>query len=133
MELLASITAKIGNRNYKTECSNGNHHWLADEPLEIGGTDQGPNPYEILLSALSACSSITMKMYADRKEWPMEGSEIVCELVKETPESPYHIRRKITLLGPLEPEQKERLIQIANICPVHKMVSQMTAVETTAG
>lgn len=132
MELIASITAKLGNRDFLTELTNETHQWKADEPFEIGGSNQGPNPYELMLSALSSCSAITMKMYANRKEWPMEGAEIDCELVKADANSPSFIRRKIRILGNLETDQKERLIQIANLCPIHKMLSQNTDIETVA-
>lgn len=133
MELLAAINTHLSNTDYLAESTNETHTWKADEPLEIGGKNQGPNPYELLLSALTSCSAITMKMYANRKEWPMEGAEIQCELVKEDPNAPYSIRRKIKVLGPLDAEQRERLIQIANLCPVHKMLNQNTTIVTIAG
>lgn len=130
MEFLASVQSVLGNQDFKTDNTNETHHWLADEPLEIGGKFLGPNPYELLLSALSSCSAITMKMYANRKEWPMEGAEIECDLVKANPDAPYSIRRRIRVLGPLTEDQTERLIQIANLCPVHKMLNQNTVIET---
>lgn len=130
MELLANVQTLLGNQDYTAANTNETHHWKVDEPLEIGGNNEGPNPYELLLSALSSCSAITMKMYAKRKEWPMEGAEISCELVKSAPDAPYSIRRKIKIIGPLEEDQIERLIQIANLCPVHKMLNQNTFIET---
>ena len=132
MELIASIQADLAKTNFITTVTNDTHTWLADEPLEVGGQDQGPNPYEMLLSALSACSSITMKMYADRKGWPMEGAHVECELLKSTEAMPYSIQRRIALRGPLDDDQKARLIQIADLCPVHRMLSNGLTVSTKA-
>lgn len=132
MEIIAEINAHLGNADFLMSLRNDNHLWQADEPLEIGGTNQAPNPYELFLSSLSACSAITMRMYAKRKEWPLEGVDVNCHLVKDDPGSPYRIVRKIHLSGPLSDEQKSRLIQIADLCPVHKMVSGGTNIQTTA-
>jgi putative redox protein len=123
MEIIAEISAKLGSADFLMTLRNDSHTWHADEPIEIGGTNQGPNPYELMLSSLSSCSAITMKMYANRKEWPLEGVNIQCDLVKDEPNSPNRIVRKIELLGPLDEDQKKRLLQIADLCPVHKMLS----------
>jgi len=132
MEIIAEINANLGSADFLTELKNDTHTWQADEPKEVGGSNLGPNPYELFLSSLSSCSAITMKMYANRKEWPLEGVNVVCKLVKDDPTAPYRIIRKIHLEGPLDEEQKTRLIQIANLCPVHKMVSTGTRIETTS-
>jgi putative redox protein len=130
MEIIAEITAKLGSTDFLMNLSNDIHHWQADEPEELGGKNQGPNPYELLLSSLSACSAITMKMYANRKEWPLEGVEIKCDLVKQDAGSPSWIVRKIEIQGPLDEDQKTRLIQIADLCPVHKMLSSGVKIQT---
>ena len=130
MEILAEITAKLGSSDFLMDLSNDTHHWQADEPEELGGKNLGPNPYELLLSSLSACSAITMKMYANRKEWPLEGVEIKCDLVKQDAGSPSWIVRKIEIQGPLDEDQKIRLIQIADLCPVHKMLSSGVKIQT---
>jgi len=132
MEIIAEINANLGSADFLTELKNDTHTWQADEPKEVGGSNLGPNPYELFLSSLSSCSAITMKMYANRKEWPLECVNVVCKLVKDDPTAPYRIIRKIHLEGPLDEEQKTRLIQIANLCPVHKMVSTGTRIETTS-
>ena len=130
MELIASISASLGSTDFLTKLTNDTHDWMADEPIELGGTNQGPNPYELMLSALSSCSAITMKMYANRKQWPLEGVDIQCDLVKPEPGSASYIQRKISLKGPLDREQTDRLLQIADLCPINKMISNNIAVTT---
>jgi putative redox protein len=130
MELIAEISANLGTTDFLMELTNDTHTWQADEPTEVGGTNQAPNPYELLLSALSSCSAITMKMYANRKSWPLEGVDVQSNLVKDYPAAPYRIVRTIRLIGPLDEEQKTRLIQIADLCPVHKMLTRGTEVHT---
>ena len=130
MEIIAEISAKLGPSDFLMELTNDTHHWKADEPIELGGTYLGPNPYELLLSSLSACSAITMKMYANRKQWPLEGVDIKCDLVKDEPGAPTRIIRKIEISGLLDEDQKARLIQIADLCPVHKMISSGIKIDT---
>jgi len=123
MELIASISASLGSSDFVTNINNDTHTWMADEPLEIGGSNQGPNPYEMMLSALSSCSAITMKMYANRKAWPLQGVDIQCDLVKPELNGTSFIQRKMSLKGPLDMEQTDRLLQIADLSPIHKMLS----------
>jgi putative redox protein len=130
MEIIAEINARLGASDFHMELRNDSHVWYADEPLELGGKNLGPNPYELMLSALSSCSAITMKMYANRKEWPLEGVDVKCDLVKDEPTGPNRIVRQIHLEGPLDDDQKARLLQIADLCPVHKMLSQGVKIET---
>lgn len=133
MEIIAEISAHLGSSDFLTELKNDSHTWRADEPEELGGSNLGPNPYELMLSALSSCSAITMKMYANRKEWPLEGVNITCDLVKDSSDGTNRIVRKVTLIGPLlEEDQKNRLLQIADLCPVHKMLSAGVSIQTLA-
>lgn len=108
----------------------GHHPFRADEAQALGGTDTGPNPYELLLGALGACTSMTVSMYARRKAWPLTAVRVRLTHTKveasELPEAETkegkidRITRDIELIGSLDEEQKQRLLDIANKCPVHK-------------
>jgi len=108
------------------------HHWLADEPLEAGGGNQGPSPTLLLLSSLGACTAITVRMFAARKGWPLTGAEVRLEFNPEgSPAEGTDIRRTITLQGDLSPEQRERLLDVANKCPLHKVLTGKIRIDTS--
>jgi putative redox protein len=99
----------------------GPHTLTADEPIDKEGSDQGPEPHEFLLAGLGACTSMTLKLYADRKGWPLERCEVEVSLTQEGGVSRFE--RKITLHGALDEDQRKRLLDIANKCPVHKTLT----------
>ncbi|WP_120965162.1 OsmC family protein [Comamonas sp. lk] len=99
------------------------HAWYVDEPQEHGGADSAPNPIQLLLSALAACTTVTLQMYADRKQWPLTGVEVDVQLNPDgNPASGNLLKRRVTLRGELDEEQRQRLLQVANACPVHKLL-----------
>ena len=137
------ITASVGPSGYRTEITAGPHRFLADEPVPLGGTGTGPTPYELLLGALGSCMAMTLRMYADRKRWPLHGVRIHlrteraheqdCERCENEEVGLPRIARRIELAGPLSDEQRHRLHQIADRCPVKQTLQRGLVVETVTG
>jgi len=125
MSEVITASASIGAVPYTVTLGDGSHEWLGDEPLADGGADAGPSPKALLLSSLGACTAITRKMYAARKQWPLEGVQVQLALNPDgvPPTGGNRIERRIELLGALDDEQRQRLLQIANACPVHKLLT----------
>lgn len=99
-----------------------------DEPTDLGGTDAGPTPTELVFSGLGACKAITLKMYADRKGWPLEAVD--ADIESEQVDKQYKVTVRLRLTGELSPEQTERLLAISNKCPVHKLLAPSTEICT---
>jgi putative redox protein len=108
------------------------HIWHADEPVADGGADTAPTPMQIMLSALGACTAITLHMYAGRKQWPLTHVDVDLQLNPDgKPADGNQITRTITLHGTLDEEQRTRLLQIANACPVHKVLEGKVEIPST--
>ena len=110
------------SKGYLVENNSRKHVWVSDEPTDVGGTDEGPKPTELLLSALASCKLITVKMYASRKEWPLEDVDIQLTILEKG--DPTLIEKRIRFKGDLSEEQINRLIDISGRCPVAKMLAK---------
>ncbi len=129
----SGVVIDLGREHYRTEIVAAGHALLADEPEAAGGTNAGPGPYELLLSAVGACKAMTLRMYADRKGWPLErvvlslrhdrrhGAD--CEHCDDPKARLDHIDVEIQLVGELDDAQRARLMEIADRCPVHRTIT----------
>ena len=122
------VTAIIGQDHYRTELIASGKTIIADEPEELGGTNAGPAPGEFLMISLASCTAITLRMYADRKKWDV--SKIKVEVASEKIDNTTFLKREITLEGSLQEDLRQRLLQIANSCPVHKVLSNPIEIST---
>lgn len=129
-----------GGTSLQVQVQAGRHHFLGDEPVSVGGEDGGPDPYGFLLSSLGACTVMTLRMYANRKGWPLEGVEIRlrhrkihardCEECESGTGHVDRIDKVIRLDGDLDDAQKERLMEIADRCPVHRSLTSETIIRS---
>ena len=129
-QVAASLNKEDG---FTTAMKVGSHGMLADEPTSVGGNDFGPAPYEYVSGGLAACTVMTVQMYAKRKDWPLENVEIHIshdKIVNEDGQPTDRFLRHLKLEGQLEEKQKQRLLQIADKCPVHKTLSKGSIIET---
>jgi len=134
------IVAESGGGTYTQEISAGTHRWIADEPRPAGD-DAGPNPYDLLLAALGSCTSMTIRMYADRKGWPLERVRVTlrhsrmhaedCADCETAVGMISQIDREIELTGNLDATQRQGLLAIAERCPVHRTLTGTIHVSTS--
>ena len=122
------VTALIGKDQYKTELITSGHYLIADEPAEKKGTNLGPDPQEFLLSALASCTAITLRMYADRKQWLVD--QIKVDVTVETTKEKSIFKCEISIEGRLDESQRDKMVQIAKSCPVHKILTNPIEVNT---
>ena len=128
------VTARIGLNGFRTEIEARSHGLVADEPTALGGTDRGPTPYELLLGALGSCTVMTLRIYADRKGWPLEAVEVRlrtarsheadCVQCEEKDVGITQVERELELTGALTSEQRNRLLEIADRCPVKQTLER---------
>ncbi len=120
------VVAENGKGRYQQAVSAGQHQLIADEPASMGGGDAGPAPFDFIMSGLGACTSMTLRMYAERKSLPLTGISVALSHDKIEVDGVMRdrISRDITLEGDLSEEQRQRLLEIANKCPVHRALSQ---------
>jgi putative redox protein len=126
---MTEVIAKIDRNKYKTILLAGEHEWISDEP-HPSGEDLGPTPYDFLLAALGSCVAMTLRMYADRKGWDLESVEVDLDQDRvyyedcqdcESKEGYVHvIEKRVKLTGNLTYEQRQRLLEISERCPVNK-------------
>jgi putative redox protein len=136
----AAVIVRGGATEFAQEIIAGSHRLTSDEPVAAGGTDAGPTPYDLLLAALGSCTSMTVAMYARRKGWPLEGVTVWLRHSRihasdcadcETREGMLdRIERDIRFAGPLTAEQRARLREIADKCPVHRALTSEIDIRT---
>jgi putative redox protein len=134
------LVRELGEGRFAQEILVGPHRLHADEPRAVGGDDTGPSPYGLLLSALGACTTMTLRLYAERKQWPLERASVTlahekvhardCEDCETREGKLDRIERAIRLEGELDAEQRARLLEIADRCPVHRTLHGEVRVET---
>src|SRR6476620_7824164 len=126
---MAHARASIGTTNYKTAIVTGHHQLTADEGPSLGGKDAGPAPYDLLTSALAACTAITLRMYAVRKQWPVTAVQVDVHYVRAGDSQ--HIDRVLTIEGAVDAEQKKRMADIAERTPVTLTLKGGLAIRTS--
>ena len=126
------IVRENGQGRYQQEVIAGEHRLLADEPVSLGGADAGPAPFDFLMAGLGACTAMTLRMYAERKELPLRRVSVALshEKVLVDGGNRDQFLRHITLDGELTGEQRARMLEIANKCPVHRALSQSLMIES---
>jgi uncharacterized OsmC-like protein/fermentation-respiration switch protein FrsA (DUF1100 family) len=136
----AVVVRETGQGRFQQEITVGRHRFLADEPVEVGGLDSGPGPYDLLLAGLGACTAMTLRLYAERKALPLEGVTVElrhsrihavdCENCETKEGMLDRIDRAITMRGTLDAEQRRRLLEIADKCPVHRTLTSEIDIRT---
>jgi len=139
---MAKVLVQLGADGFESTIQAGAHTLRADEPASVGGADTGPSPYEFLLSALGACTAMTLRMYARRKGWDLAGVNVElrhekihardCEDCESKDGFIDQIWRRIELFGDLDDSQRARLLEIADKCPVHKTLTHEVKIRVEA-
>ena len=123
-----TVVATIGRVAYATRLETPSHIVMADEPVKDGGKDIGPQPFDFLRMSLASCTAITLRMYADRKGWGVEQIQVTISTEQVGGKTIFH--RVIEISGSIDEHQRKRLLQIANACPIHKVLTNPIEVQT---
>lgn len=127
---MAEVNAVIRKEHYTTTIQSLSNTLIADEGTANGGQGAGFNPEELLAASLAACTSITLRMYADRKGFPVDEIHVNIKLSRDTGTATTTLHRHITINGGATEEQRARMLQIANNCPVHKILTSQLVINT---
>ena len=138
------VVSTVDRAGFRTAIRAGGFDFIADEPVSVGGSGTGPTPYDYMLAAIGSCTAMTLRMYADRKQWPLERVVVRlrhtpahikdCEACETSAVGPRRIDRMVEIVGDLSEEQHKRLMQIADRCPVKQTFErgiQVRTVEST--
>ncbi|CAN5276047.1 hypothetical protein BH09BAC6_BH09BAC6_10480 [soil metagenome] len=128
------VVASIGTEKYKCTVQWRHGKFITDEPEKIGGKDEGPDPYTLLLSSLGTCTLATLRMYIDRKGWDIPNLSIALNMYQETKDGKLvtTIDRDLDFISPVTDEQRGRMVQIAKVCPVSKILEGGAQVRTVS-
>lgn len=127
---MKTVSAAIGIQLYKTEIQAKNHIITADEPESVGGQNLGLTPTELLESSLAACSAMTIRMYANRKEWDLQQVIVNVGFKRNITTQTVTFKKEIELIGNLDDEQRQKLLQMGSKCPIEKMITGEVVVES---
>lgn len=125
------LVQETGNGRFQVEVHAAGETFLADEPVSVGGGGTGPNPYELLAAGLGACTAMTLRLYAERKGWPLKRAEVRVLHRRAALADRDRFAREIALEGDLDEAQRRRLLEIANRCPVHLTLERGAEMVTT--
>ncbi|CAN1535768.1 COG1765 Predicted redox protein, regulator of disulfide bond formation [Burkholderiaceae bacterium] len=126
---MRAVVSRFGSGHFQQALDVGSDHFVSDIEQEKGGNSTGPSPHEYLAAALAACTGMTLKMYAGRKSWDLQDAVVRVDI--ERIDEVEIFKRSIELLGNLDTEQRERLLEIANKCPVHKALAGKIEINTS--
>lgn len=134
------VLVRLSGGGFTSEIKTPHHHLIADEPIDVGGADLGPNPYDLLLASLGSCTAMTLKMYANRKKWPLDEVIVYLNHDKVYPndsQEPENSSAKVSqftriiqMTGDLDDSQRQRLLEISNKCPVHRTLQEDIIIQT---
>ncbi len=128
--MLAKIQAVINKDKYQTKIVANGNSIIADETSNGGGEGKGFTPFELLASSLASCTCITLRMYIDRKQWAIDSIEVNVTIKKDDAHESTHVERTIMFTGNMADEHKEKLLDIANHCPIHQALSKSIYINT---